>query len=62
MTPRVCYYSIANVCSLTNESIGYCWNLMMFGILELLNWVTQNEVTLRVTNSKVFIEILVSSY
>ena len=32
-----------------------------FGILELRNRVTQNDVTLRVTNSKIFMEIL-SSY
>ena len=28
----------------------------MFGILHLRNRITQNDVTLRVTNSKVFIE------
>ena len=35
---------------------------MRFGILELRNRVTQNDVTLRVTNSETFIEILLSSY
>ena len=30
--------------------------------IELRNWVTQNDAPLRVTNSKVFIEILLSSY
>ena len=30
--------------------------------IELQNQVTQNDVTLRVTNSKIFIEILLSSY
>ena len=39
---------------------------MRFGILELRNRVTkpstQKDVTLRVTNSKIFIEILLSSY
>ena len=30
--------------------------------IELQNRVTQNKVTLRVTNSKIFIEILLSSY
>ena len=39
---------------------------LRFGILELrnrvTNRVTQNDVTLRVTNSKLFIEILLSSY
>ena len=30
--------------------------------IELRNRVTQNDVTLRVTNSKIFIEILLSSY
>ena len=29
--------------------------------IELQNQVTQNDVTLRVTNSKIFIEILLSS-
>ena len=33
-----------------------------FGILDLRNRVTQNDVTPRVTNSKFFIEILLSSY
>ena len=33
-----------------------------FGILELRNRVMQNDVTLRVTNSKTFTEILLSSY
>ena len=32
------------------------------GILELQNRVTQNDVTLRVNNSNIFIEILLSSY
>ena len=30
--------------------------------IELRNRVTQNDVTLRVTNSEIFIEILLSSY
>ena len=30
--------------------------------IELRNRVTQNDVTLRVANSKIFIEILLSSY
>ena len=30
--------------------------------LELQNRVTQNDVTLRLTNSKIFIEILLSNY
>ena len=30
--------------------------------IELPNGVTQNDVTFRVTNSKIFIEILLSSY
>ena len=30
--------------------------------IELQNQVTQNDVILRVTNSKIFIEILLSSY
>ena len=30
--------------------------------LELRNQITQNDVTLRVTNSKIFVEIHVSSY
>ena len=30
--------------------------------IELRNRVTQNDVTLQVTNSKIFIEILPSSY
>ena len=30
--------------------------------IELQNRVTQNDATLRVTNSKMFIEILLSSY
>ena len=30
--------------------------------IELRNPVTQNDVTLRVANSKIFIEILLSSY
>ena len=38
------------------------WINSRFGILELHNRVTQNDVTLRVTNSKTFIEILLSSY
>ena len=33
-----------------------------FRILELQNRVTQNHVTPRVTNSKMFIEILLSNY
>ena len=33
-----------------------------FGILELRNQVTQNNVTLQVSNSKIFTEILLSSY
>ena len=33
-----------------------------FGILELQNRVTQNDVTLRLTNSKFFIKISLSSY
>ena len=35
---------------------------MRFENLELRNQVTQNDVTLRVTNLKIFIEILLSSY
>ena len=35
---------------------------MRFVILELRNRVTQNDATLRVTNSEIFIEILLSSY
>ena len=35
---------------------------MRFGILELQNRVTQNDVTLRVTYSKIFTEILILSY
>ena len=34
---------------------------MRFGIIELRNRVTQNDVTLRVTNSSKFTEILLSS-
>ena len=34
---------------------------MRFGIIELQNRVTQNDVTLRVTNSNKFTEILLSS-
>ena len=33
-----------------------------FGILELRNRVSQNQVTFQVTNSKIFIEILLSTY
>ena len=33
-----------------------------FGILELRNRVTQNDVTLQVTNSEIFIEALLSCY
>ena len=33
-----------------------------FGILDLQNRVTQNDVKLRVTNSKMFTEIFLSSY
>ena len=33
-----------------------------FRILELRNQVMQNDITLQVTNSKMFIEILVWSY
>ena len=33
-----------------------------FVILELRNRVTQNDITLRVMNSKIFIEILLWSY
>ena len=33
-----------------------------FGILKLQNRFMQNDVTPRVTNSKIFIEILLSSY
>ena len=36
--------------------------LSRIGILELRNGVTQNDVTIRVTNSKIFIEIFLSSY
>ena len=36
--------------------------LRRFGILELRNRVPQNDVTFRVTNSKIFIEIPLSSY
>ena len=36
--------------------------LKRFGTLELRNRVTQNDVTLRETNSKIFGEILLSSY
>ena len=31
-------------------------------VLQLLNWVTQNDVTLRVLNSNIFTEILLSSF
>ena len=44
---------------------GYSLRLLLnlrFRILELQNRVTQNDVTLWVTNSKFFIEILLSSY
>ena len=33
-----------------------------FGILELRNRVSQNQVTFQVTNSKIFIEIPLSTY
>ena len=36
--------------------------VLRFRILELRNRVLQNDVTLRVTNSKMFIEIILSSY
>ena len=36
--------------------------LLRFIILELQSQVTQNDVTLRVTNSKIRIEIFPSSY
>ena len=42
------------------ENRHYCF--MRFGILELRNRVTLNDVTLRVSNSKIYIEILLSSY
>ena len=29
---------------------------------ELRNWVTQNNVTIGVTNSKIFVEVLLLSY
>ena len=37
-------------------------SLLRFGILELRNRVKQNDVKLRVTNSKMFVEIPLSSY
>ena len=39
-----------------------CPLIMRFGILEWQNRVTQNDVTLQVTNSKIFKEILLSSH
>ena len=36
--------------------------MLRFGTLELQNRVTQNDVKLRVNNSKAFTEILLSSY
>ena len=47
----------AHACSQTIHTYIY-----MFGILELRKRVTQNDVTLRVYTSKMFIEILLSSY
>ena len=51
-----------NAC--TQQSLLRLWEAIMlrFGTLELQNQVTQNDVKLRVNNSKAFTEILLSSY
>ena len=51
-----------NAC--TQQSLLRLWAAIMlrFGTLELQNQVTQNDVKLRVNNSKAFTEILLSSY
>ena len=51
-----------NAC--TQQSLLRLWAAIMlrFGTLELQNRVTQNDVKLRVNNSKAFTEILLSSY
>ena len=51
-----------NAC--TQQSRLRLWAAIMlrFGTLELQNRVTQNDVKLRVNNSKAFTEILLSSY
>ena len=49
-------------CILAIFIIEYCGSEFSSYETELQNRVTQNDVTLRVTNSKMFIEILLSSY
>ena len=51
-----------NAC--TQQSLLRLWAAIMlrFGTLDLQNRVTQNDVKLRVNNSKAFTEILLSSY
>ena len=51
-----------NAC--TQQSLLRLWAAIMlrFGTLELQNQVTQNDIKLRVNNSKAFTEILLSSY
>ena len=53
------FWGTSSASALRYFGVDHLWR---FGILELRNWVTQNDVTLRVTNSKVFTEILLSSY
>ena len=48
-------------CSLNNALNGGCSEFSSYEI-ELRNRLTQNDSTLRATNSKIFKEILLSSY
>ena len=63
--------NVVNRMNKTLESNQFNFNILkqyfnilklMFGILEVRNRVTQNDFTLRVTNSEIFKEILLSSY
>ena len=50
------------LCANLLETLNSLREKKWFEIFELRNQVTQNDVTLRVTNSEIFIEVLLLSY
>ena len=50
------------LCANLLETLNFLREKKWFEIFELRNQVAQNDVTLRVTNSEIFIEVLLLSY
>ena len=57
------FYNFKKFLTIFNSSSDYNWGSEFSSYkIKLWNRVTQNDVAIRVTNSKIFVEILLSSY